>query len=50
MDANSWLWIAVIALLALCCVPMLFMGRRGGGREGAGKQRRESERREGGAS
>lgn len=28
MDANSWLWVALIAFLVFCCVPMLFMGRR----------------------
>jgi hypothetical protein len=27
MDANSWLLIAVVALLFLCCLPMLFMRR-----------------------
>lgn len=29
MDTNSWLWIAIIAFLIFCCLPMLFMGRRG---------------------
>jgi hypothetical protein len=29
MDTSVWLWIALIGLLVLCCVPMLFMGRRG---------------------
>jgi hypothetical protein len=28
MDANSWLWIALIAFLVFCCGPMLFMGKR----------------------
>ena len=28
MDANTWIWIALIAVLAFCCGPMLFMGRR----------------------
>lgn len=28
MDANSWLWIAVIAFLIFCCIPMLLMGKR----------------------
>lgn len=27
MDGNSWLWIALIAFLVFCCLPMLFMGR-----------------------
>lgn len=27
MDANSWLWIALVAFLIFCCLPMLFMGR-----------------------
>ena len=27
MDANSWLWVAIIAFLVFCCLPMLFMGR-----------------------
>lgn len=29
MDANSWLWVAIIAFLVFCCLPMLLMGRRG---------------------
>ena len=28
MDADSWLWIALIAFLIFCCAPMLLMGRR----------------------
>jgi hypothetical protein len=28
MEADSWLWFALIAFLVFCCVPMLFMGRR----------------------
>jgi hypothetical protein len=28
MDADSWLWVALIAFLVFCCVPMFFMGRR----------------------
>lgn len=28
MDANSWLWVAIIGFLVFCCLPMLFMGRR----------------------
>lgn len=28
MDANVWLWVALIAFLVFCCLPMLFMGRR----------------------
>lgn len=27
MNANSWLWIALIAFLVFSCLPMLFMGR-----------------------
>ena len=27
MDTNSWLWIAIVAFLIFCCLPMLFMGR-----------------------
>ena len=27
MNANSWLWIALIAFLVFCCLSMLFMGR-----------------------
>lgn len=27
MDADSWLWIALVAFLIFCCVPMLFMRR-----------------------
>lgn len=27
MNANSWLWFALIAFLVFCCLPMLFMGR-----------------------
>lgn len=27
MDANVWLWIALVAFLVFCCVPMLFMRR-----------------------
>jgi hypothetical protein len=26
MDGTSWLWIALIAFLVFCCIPMLFMG------------------------
>jgi len=35
MDANSWLWVALIAFLLFCCVPMLFTGRRRDKREAA---------------
>ena len=28
MDANAWIWVALIAFLVFCCLPMLFMGRR----------------------
>ena len=28
MGANSWLWIALIAFLIFCCIPMLFMRKR----------------------
>lgn len=27
MDADSWLWVALIAFLVFCCLPLLFMGR-----------------------
>lgn len=27
MDANSWIWVALIAFLVFCCLPMLFMSR-----------------------
>ena len=27
MDSNSWLWIALVAFLVFCCLPMFFMGR-----------------------
>lgn len=30
MDANSWLWVALIAFLVFCCLPMLFMWRHKG--------------------
>ena len=26
MDGNTWLWVALIAFLIFCCVPMLRMG------------------------
>lgn len=29
MNANAWVWVALIAVVLLCCVPMLFMGRHG---------------------
>lgn len=29
MDTSVWFWIALIGLLALCCVPMMFMRKRG---------------------
>lgn len=32
MDAQNWLWIGLIVVLLLCCLPMLRMGRRGGWR------------------
>ena len=25
---DAWLWVAIIAFLVFCCLPMLFMGRR----------------------
>jgi len=28
MNTNTWLFIALIAVLVFCCGPMLFMGRR----------------------
>lgn len=27
MKANTWLWIALLAFLVFCCLPMLRMGR-----------------------
>ena len=27
MEADSWLWIALVAFLIFCCVPMLLMER-----------------------
>jgi len=27
MDENSWLWTALIAFLAFCCITMMFMGK-----------------------
>lgn len=32
MNADPWLWVALVAFLIFCCVPMLFMrhGDRGG--------------------
>lgn len=27
MKANAWLWIALLAFLVFCCLPMLRMGR-----------------------
>ena len=31
MDGNSWLWLAIVAFLVFCCLPLLFMrhDRRG---------------------
>jgi len=31
MDANTWALIALVVLMAACCMPMLFMRRRHGG-------------------
>lgn len=28
MEANTWIWVALIAFLVFCCLPMLFMGRQ----------------------
>lgn len=28
MDSRSWLWVALVAFLVFCFLPMLFMGRR----------------------
>ena len=25
MEPNSWLWLALVAFLVFCCLPMLFM-------------------------
>lgn len=30
MDANPWLWFALVAFLIFCCLPMVFMGRHAG--------------------
>jgi hypothetical protein len=38
MHANSWLWIALIAFLVFCCLPMLFMGRDRSRPHDAGKE------------
>lgn len=39
MSANSWLWVALIAFLVFCCLPMFFMGRRRGRpHDGAAKE------------
>lgn len=27
MSGNSWLWIALVAFIIFCCLPMLFMRR-----------------------
>lgn len=34
----NWLWLVIVAFLVLCCVPMLFMGRRKRDKRGAGKK------------
>lgn len=39
MDANSWLWIALVAFLIFCCLPMMFM--RHGHRSGKSKNDHE---------
>lgn len=28
MNSIPWLWIALIGFIVLCCIPMLFMGKR----------------------
>lgn len=27
MEADTWLWVALIGFLVFCCLPMVFMGR-----------------------
>ena len=49
MDKSSWTWIALIALIAACCIPMLFMMGKGTGRRGRSDEHdRKLEKREGG--
>ncbi len=44
MDTNLWLWIALIAFLIFCCIPMLFMGsRRGHPKDTAKGKERDSD-------
>lgn len=44
MNGQAWLWIALLAILILCCVlPMLFMSRRGRGGMNEGNGRKHSE-------
>lgn len=38
MSANWWLWIALIAFLVFCCLPMLYMGRHRGRPRTAAKE------------
>lgn len=38
MDGNSWLWIALIAFLVFCCLPMLFMRKRDNRSDTAAKE------------
>ncbi len=33
MDANSWVWVALVAFLVFCCLPMVFMRRDHSSRE-----------------
>lgn len=37
MDANTWIWVALIAFLVFCCLPMLFMGRHDKGARSNGR-------------
>ena len=51
MDTSSWTWIVLIAVVAACFIPMLFMMGKGTGRRGGSDKRdRELEKREGGRS
>ena len=47
MDTNTWLWIALIAFMIFCCLPMLRMGWRGRGRGSTRADRASEERGDG---
>ena len=45
---RSWIWLALLAVLLLCCAPMLWMMLRGGhgrGRDHDGTHGRDDEKR-----